>query len=109
MKNSFSYNSAQTHYTYMNGKEVETTEAVSVKNGKGTKMVVKKENGKKTSKTMKLKPSEIKNIQERKFMPKLFFPCLNHCNRSLSKGKSLRLKNNKTLRFKKKGTKKYSK
>ena len=99
MKNSFFYNSAQTHYTFVDGKEVETTEAVSVKNGKGIKKVIKTHNGETTSKTMKLKPGEIKNIQKRKFMPKLFTPCLNHCNKNL----------NKTLRLKKKGTKKHSK
>ena len=79
----------------MDGEEVETTEAVSIKNGKGTKTVTKRHNGKTSSKTMKLKPKEIKNIQEKKFMPKLFVPCMNHCN--------------KTLRLKKKGTKKHHK
>ncbi len=71
----FSFHSSTTHFQNVNGDEVQTTEQVNVKNGKGKKTVITVENGVKKEKTHPLTQSEIKNIKSRKFMPRLFAPC----------------------------------
>jgi hypothetical protein len=76
----FSYNSVQTHSTYVDGHRTEVTEATKIKNGKGMKTVTKRNGRKVTKKTLPLKPFEIKNIQTRKFMPSLFADCHNGCD-----------------------------
>jgi hypothetical protein len=73
----FSYNSTQTHSSYVDGKLSEVTESTKIHNGKGSK-TVKKRNGRQVStKTLPLTSSEIKNIQTKKFMPSLFADCHN--------------------------------
>jgi hypothetical protein len=71
----YAFNSVQTHIAVIDGKKSETTEAVSVRNGKGQKTVKKRVNGKLHSKTIPLTPTEIHNIQYRKFMPEFFHEC----------------------------------
>lgn len=71
----YAFNSVQTHIAVIDGKRSETTEAVSVRNGKGQKTVKKRVNGKLHSKTLPLTSSEIQNIQNRKFMPEFFHEC----------------------------------
>lgn len=110
----YSFNSVSTHASMINGKRQTTTEAVSVRNGKGMKTVVKRQ-GNKTSKSKKaLSTEEIKNIMNRKFMPTLFTPCYDHCNAILnSNTKSNKTRTRKAtgtlLRKSKKGSKKHSK
>jgi hypothetical protein len=126
----YSFNSVSTHASMINGKKQHTTEAVSVRNGKGMKTVVKRV-GNKTSKSKKeLSGEEIRNIMDRKFMPTLFTPChiaadnqlqMNTFSRNSVSGKghdhcdsilNSNTKTNKTrkaLRKSKKSSKKHSK
>lgn len=108
----FYYSSSQTHSVIENGHPTSLTESTEIKNGKGYKMVIKQVGKKKTFKKIKLDTNEIKNIKNRKFMPDLFRPCLDGCNRDLglilsSKGtkktkrKQMRLRR-KTMKQKKK-------
>ena len=80
----FHYHSNQTHFTKKNGAISQETQTVEVKNGKGTITVTKIHNGKKASKKHPLTHKQIKNIEERKFMPGLFRPCLDHCDKMLT-------------------------
>jgi hypothetical protein len=75
----YSFNSVSTHTSMINGKRQSTTEAVSVRNGKGMKTVVKRVGAKKTRSKKSLSTSEVKNIMDRKFMPDLFTPCHDEC------------------------------
>lgn len=79
----FHYSSQQTHFTMQNGKTSEVTEHVEVKNGKGTITVTKVHDGKRVKKTHPLTRKQMKNIEQRKFMPGLFRPCLDHCDKQL--------------------------
>jgi hypothetical protein len=79
----FSYVSEQTHFTQQKGKQTAVTEHVEVQNGKGTITVTKMHNGQKVSKSHPLTRKQIKNIQMKKFMPGLFRPCLDHCDKTL--------------------------
>lgn len=92
----FHYHSNQTHFTKQNGEISQETQTVEVKNGKGTITVTKIHDGKKVSKKHPLTHKQIKNIEERKFMPGLFRsinqkvdtslrrPCLDHCDKMLT-------------------------
>ncbi len=84
----YAFNSVQTHIAVINGKRSETTEAVSVRNGKGQKTVKKRVNGQVHSKTLSLTPSEIHNIQHRKFMPEFFHECHDCVEKSLAAQKT---------------------
>ena len=90
----YAFNSVSTHISVINGKRQQTTEAVSVRNGKGMKSVVKRVGAKKTRSKKQLSQTEIKNIMGRKFMPTLFTPCHNDCAVKLisSKGKARQTK-----------------
>jgi hypothetical protein len=79
----FQYSSEQTHFTLKNGKPTKVTEKVMITNGEGTKTVIKFHNGKKAVQTHPLTQEELKNIQNRKFMPGLFRPCLDGCDKQL--------------------------
>jgi hypothetical protein len=58
---------------------------VSVRNGKGTKSVrIRRNNQVKTAKH-KLTPTELKNIQNKNFMPNLFKPCHGDCQKARNK------------------------
>lgn len=68
----FEYHSEQTHTAINNGTKTTKKNTVTVKNGKGTKTVTVKENGR-TRKSMKpLTPKEIRSIQKSQFIPGLF-------------------------------------
>ena len=97
----YSFNSTQSHFSMINGKRQMTTEAVSIRNGKGMKTVVKRVGNKQTRSKKALSGDEIKNIMDRKFMPDLFVPCHDHCNSQLN--------NTRKVRKVKKGVKKGSK
>ncbi len=73
--NKYSFNSITTHIEMKNGKQVEVTEAVMIRNGEGYKTVITRENGKKKQSKHPLTQTEVTNIKERKFMPTLFDPC----------------------------------
>jgi hypothetical protein len=92
----FHYTSVQSHGMITpEGKKIKETR-VHVNNGKGIKKVtVTDENGS-HSDVQPLKKSEIKNIKEHKFMPRLFHVSLKNV---------MRKKNSQTRRSNKKGTK----
>lgn len=74
----FTYNSIQTS---INGNK-RRLYTVKVRNNKGTKTVEDFiHNKKQAKKTIKLTRKEIKNIQQRKFMPGLWVPCTKACNK----------------------------
>lgn len=90
MPEQYSFNSVQTHLNVdpKGGHVEEVTESVSVRNGKGTKSVrIRRNNQVKTAKH-KLSPTELKNIQNKTFMPNLFQSCHGDC----AKGKLMRNK-----------------
>ncbi len=78
--NQFAFQSSQTHFTFVNGVRKQVTEQVKVKNGKGVKEVFIVENGELKKASHPLTPAEVKNIQNKQFMPDLFVPCHNKCN-----------------------------
>jgi len=80
MVSHFSYNSEQTHSTYVNGQLTEVTESTKIRNGKGVKTVKKRNGNSLVSKTLPLTSTEVKNIQTRKFMPSLFAECHKGCD-----------------------------
>ena len=71
----FNYLSVQSHTVKTPEKEEEHLKEVRVENGKGTKTLVVKKNGKTRKTTEKLSKAEIKNIKAHKFMPHLFRKC----------------------------------
>jgi len=99
----YSFNSVQTHFNQRNGHVEEVTEAVSVRNGKGTKSVRIRTNNKVKTAKRKLNAEELKNIKSKTFMPNLFQACHGDCNKAAAQTASL-TRNKKTQ--KKKPTKK---
>lgn len=96
----FHYSSIQSHAIMTpNGKRVKQTE-VNVSNGQGVKKVTIGDNYGVHSDTVPLKKSEIKNIKNHVFMPKLF---------SLPTKNVMRKKKSTTHRKEKKGTRKSKK
>lgn len=98
MPEKYSFNSVQTHLNVnpKGGHVEEVTESVSVRNGKGTKSVrIRRNNQVKTAKH-KLSPTELKNIQNKTFMPNLFQSC-----HTCAKGKTAPLMRNKKTQKKK--------
>lgn len=88
----FAYTSVQKHVVMTpEGKETKTTQ-VNVNNGKGTKAVIMKKNGKIKSKQHPLTKREIKNIRNHTFMPNLFTPL----TRSLRRARPFKNTINKT-------------
>ena len=79
MNTHFSYNSVQTHVKMVEGKRMETTEATSIRNGKGFKTVKKRIGSRTRTARKRLSPSEIRNIRNKKFMPRLFQDCHGAC------------------------------
>jgi hypothetical protein len=92
----YAFNSVQTHMSVINGKKSETTEAVSVRNGRGSKTVSRRVNGKAMKKTIPLTHKEVQNIKDRKFMPEFFIPCYDCINnketRKIKKSKMRKVK-----------------
>lgn len=69
----YSFTSMEQHSSFINGKRSEEKKVVEVRNGKGVKKVLRKEPGKPTKKLVKrLNTREVKNIQKKIFMPRLF-------------------------------------
>ena len=101
----YSFNSVSTHTSVINGKRQSTTEAVSVRNGNGMKTVMKRK-GKKTSKSKHhLTHGEVQNIMDRKFMPSLFTPCHEDCERILNAPPTKKRKLRQTKKRVKSGSK----
>lgn len=97
MPEKYSFNSVQTHLNVRDGHLEEVTESVSIRNGKGTKSVrIRRNNQVKTAKH-KLNSKELKNIQNKTFMPNLFQSCHGDCN----KAKTAPLARNKKTQKKK--------
>lgn len=102
----YAFNSVQTHMSVINGRSTETTEAVSVRNGKGNKTVSRRVNGRLMKKTFPLTEKELQNIKDRKFMPEFFEPCYNCIDKSPSSKRSLKpSKTRKVKKSVKKGSK----
>jgi hypothetical protein len=76
--NHFSYHSEQVHSAFANGRGETRRNIVSIKNGKGYKMVeTYGSDGKvKTKKRIPLKPNELSCIRRNKFIPGLFKKCI---------------------------------
>lgn len=88
----YSFNSTQSHMSVINGKRRMTTEAVSIRNGKGMKTVVKRVGNKKTKSNKQLSSDEIQNIMDRKFMPEFFVGCHEDCDRKLLTNKTRKVR-----------------
>ena len=96
--NHFAFQSSQTHFTLVNGVRKQVTEAVKVQNGKGVKEVFIVENGKLKKSKHPLTQTEVKNIQNKEFMPDLFVPCHNSCNSVRKQTKRTKPKQKKKTR-----------
>jgi hypothetical protein len=68
----FEYHSEQIHTTVKNGTKTTSNNIVKVKNGKGTKTVMLKENGRTRKSIKPLTPKEIRSIKNSQFIPGLF-------------------------------------
>ena len=86
----YTFHSSQTRMTVKNGKKFITTEGVSIKNGRGMKVIVRSQNGKKTRSKKVLTEHEIQNIMHRKFIPGFFVPCYEDCKKQLESRKTTR-------------------
>jgi len=78
----FQYSSVTSHgYLTPQGEKVKETH-INIKNGKGEKTVIMKDNNEIHSDTLPLKKSEIKNIEKHRFMPNLFHKSLKKLRKS---------------------------
>jgi hypothetical protein len=68
----------------VDGKKTEVTEAITIRNGKGTKTVKKRKGTNISKKSIPLTSSEIEKIRTRKFLPSLFDKCHGHCDSQIS-------------------------
>jgi hypothetical protein len=69
----FSYHSEQIHTIVKNGKSNTRHNIVNIKNGKGEKIILKKQNNKNvTKKKKRLSKKEISQIRKNQFIPELF-------------------------------------
>jgi hypothetical protein len=75
MSETVSYHSEQVHTVFTNGHLKEKRNIVNIENGKGTKTVLIRENGKTRESTHNLSPGEQKKIENGIFVEKLFKPC----------------------------------
>jgi hypothetical protein len=83
----FNYHSEQVHTSMVDGEIREKRNIVNIKNGKGTKTVILRENGKTKKSTHKLTSTEKENIKNGIFVPRLFKPCYD-CLRTKTKSRS---------------------
>ena len=90
----YDYRSFQSHGETINGEFRVKDKEVNIKNGKGTKVVrFRGPRGGTTAKVEKrLTQNEVKNILNHNFIPNLFEPCINGCERQA------RANNSKTRR-----------
>jgi hypothetical protein len=80
------YESSQTNFHSVDGKEEGIRKSVSIKNGLGVKKVEKlgKDGAIVSSKTRKLSKDEINNIREGNFVPGLWTNCkLGNCKKTI--------------------------
>jgi hypothetical protein len=69
----FSYHSEQVHTVVKNGYSNTRHNIVNIKNGKGEKIILKKQNDKNlTKKKKRLTKKEISKIRKNQFIPELF-------------------------------------
>ncbi len=87
----FTYNSLQSHSTFMNGMGRTQVMEVKIKNGKGHKKVTLKNSKGRTiaTKAIDLNDEEIGRIMNKEFIPGLFRACLDHCNGSIRPSRRL--------------------
>ena len=71
----FSYQSHQEHTMMVNGQKTTRQNSVKIRNGKGQKMVVVKENNKTRRSARPLTEKEINCIRQGQFIPGLFRDC----------------------------------
>lgn len=90
----YDYKSFQSHGETINGELRVKEKEVNIKNGEGKKIVrFRGPRGGEMAKVEKhLTQNEVKNILNHNFIPKLFEPCINGCNRQM------RLNSSKTRR-----------
>ncbi len=98
----FSSNFVQTYTLHHDGHHREVTESISIRNGKGHKTVVYRNNGIVKKTVHKLTHDELENIMNRKFMPELFTPCHEECRTIEGVPEKPRSKGGKTKRSTKK-------
>jgi len=87
MNGTVSYHSEQVHTSLVNGKLKEKRNIVNIENGKGTKTVLVRENGKTRKSTHKLTSNEKKKIANGIFVSQLFKPCYDCLNGTGSRTK----------------------
>jgi len=87
MNGTVAYHSEQVHLRNVNGQMKEKRNIVNIQNGKGTKTVLIRENGKTRKSTHKLTPTERRKIENGVFVDRLFKPC-HDCLNSRTKSKS---------------------
>ena len=92
-----SYHSEQVHTSMVNGQVKEKRNIVNIENGKGTKTVILRENGKTRKSSHKLNPKEKEKIINGIFVEQLFKPCYD-CLRTKSKSRSRTQKKKKASR-----------
>lgn len=93
------YHSFQSHGETINGELRVKEKEVNIKNGQGTKVVRFRgpRGGKMAEVKKNLTQNEVKNILSHNFIPNLFEPCLNGCERQLRprlNGSKTRRRNN---------------
>ena len=98
----FSSNFVQTYSVVHDGRHREVTESISIRNGKGHKTVIYRNNGNVKKTTHKLTHDELTNIMNKKFMPELFTPCHDECKLIEAVPEKARAKGGKTKRSTKK-------
>lgn len=84
----FAYQSHQVHSVSVNGKTVQRENIVTVNNGKGTKSIVVRENGKTRKSEKPLNSKELRCIRKHKYMPGLFQDCVRLLNSNTRKSHS---------------------
>ncbi|NBR61417.1 MAG: hypothetical protein EBT86_07170 [Actinobacteria bacterium] len=79
-KSGFTFYSVQEHKEFMDGKGKTVRKEVNIKNGKGTKTVImRNEKGKTRRSTVQIGEHELEQIRRNVFVPGLFRECLDNC------------------------------
>ena len=79
-KEGFSFYSVQEHSHFVDGKGKTVRKEVNIKNGKGTKtVVIRNERGKTRRNTLPISSEELDNIRKNIFVPGLFKECIHNC------------------------------
>ena len=96
----FNYKSQQIHSVMINDKVITNEKNVSITNGKGTKTVIVRENGKTRKAEKSLNKNELRCIRKHQYVPGLFGDCIKNMNARLLK-KNTRKSHNKKTRSRK--------